>query len=117
MIVLVPVLAGEVGASPADLMLRFYDPDSGSIEIDGVDLRQLQRDSLLDQVAVVSQEPFLFEGSRGDNIRYGRPGASDGEVEAAARAAEPLAAACRNCRRPLRAWAKGCRVFLDFFIF
>jgi ABC-type multidrug transport system fused ATPase/permease subunit len=52
-----------------------------------VDLRCISRDSLLDHVAVVSQEPFLFGGSILDNIRYGRPGASDAEVAEAARVA------------------------------
>jgi ABC-type multidrug transport system fused ATPase/permease subunit len=67
--------------------LRFYDPDKGAIELDGVDLRELDRDAFLSRVAVVTQEPFLFAGSIADNIRYGRPGASDAEVEAAAKAA------------------------------
>ena len=86
----VVALVGRTGAGKttlADLLLRFYEPDSGAIEIDGVDLRHIARDSLLAQVAVVSQEPFLFAGSIRDNIRYGRPGASDAEVEAAARVA------------------------------
>lgn len=70
-----------------DLLLRFHDPSRGSIEIDGVDLRNLQRDSFLDHVAVVTQEPFLFDTSILDNIRYGRPDATMEEVRAAARAA------------------------------
>jgi ABC-type multidrug transport system fused ATPase/permease subunit len=83
-------IVGRTGAGKttlADLLLRFYEPDSGRIEIDGVDLRRIARNSWLDQVAVVSQESFLFAGTIRDNIRYGRPGASDEEVEAAARAA------------------------------
>src|SRR5262249_53341795 len=86
----VVALVGRTGAGKttlADLLLRFYAPDSGSIELDGVDLRRIARDSLLAQVAVVTQEPFLFDGSIRDNIRYGRPGADDAEIEAAARAA------------------------------
>jgi len=86
----VVALVGRTGVGKttlADLLLRFYEPDSGSIELDGVDLRRIARDSLLAQVAVVTQEPFLFDGSIRDNIRYGRPGASDAEIEAAARAA------------------------------
>lgn len=71
----------------ADLLLRFYEPVSGSIEIDGVDLRRIARDSLFEQVAVVGQEAFLFAGTIRDNIRYGRPGATDAEIEAAARTA------------------------------
>ncbi len=86
----VVAIVGRTGAGKttlADLILRFHDPDRGAIEIDGIDLRQLSRDSLLAQTAVVTQEPFLFPGSIADNIRYARPGASDAEVEAAAKAA------------------------------
>jgi subfamily B ATP-binding cassette protein MsbA len=86
----VVALVGRTGSGKttlADLLLRFYEPQSGSIEIDGVDLRHIARDALLEQVAVVSQEPFLFGGTIRDNIRYGRPGASDADLLAAARAA------------------------------
>jgi subfamily B ATP-binding cassette protein MsbA len=83
-------IVGPTGAGKTtlvDLLLRFYDPVEGSIEIDGVDLRQVRRDTLLDQMAVVTQEPFLFDGSIRDNIRYGRQGATEEEILAAARAA------------------------------
>jgi len=83
-------LVGRTGSGKttlADLLLRFYDPDAGSISVDGVDLRRVARDSLLEQVAVVAQEPFLFAGTIRDNIRYGRPAASDAEIESAAQAA------------------------------
>jgi ABC-type multidrug transport system fused ATPase/permease subunit len=86
----VVAIVGRTGAGKTtlvDLLLRFYDPDSGAIEIDGVDLRRIARDSLLDHVAVVSQEPFLFGGTIRDNIAYGRRGASEAEILAAARAA------------------------------
>ena len=86
----VVALVGRTGAGKttlADLLLRFYDPDAGSIELDGTDLRRIQRDSFLARAAVVTQEPFLFGGTIGDNIRYARPGASDEEVAAAAKAA------------------------------
>ncbi len=86
----VVAIVGRTGAGKttlADLLLRFHDPDSGSIEIDGIDLRRIARDSLLERVAVVTQEPFLFDGTIRDNVRYGRPEASDTELRAAARAA------------------------------
>jgi subfamily B ATP-binding cassette protein MsbA len=86
----VVAIVGRTGAGKttlADLLLRFYDPEQGAIELDGVDLRQIDRDDFLSRVAVVTQEPFLFAGTVAENIRYGRPGASDAEVEAAAKAA------------------------------
>jgi subfamily B ATP-binding cassette protein MsbA len=70
-----------------DLLLRLHDPTSGTVEIDGVDIRRIRRDSLLDHMAVVAQESFLFDGSIADNIRYGRPAAGEDEVLSAARAA------------------------------
>lgn len=83
-----------VGASGAGkttlvaLLQRFYDLDGGKIEIDGQDISAVAKRSLRQSIAYVSQQPYLFEGSIRDNIRYGRPDASDAEVEeAAARAA------------------------------
>ncbi|NUN48831.1 MAG: ABC transporter ATP-binding protein [Candidatus Brocadiae bacterium] len=86
----VVALVGASGSGKStllDLVCRFYDPTSGRIEIDGTDLRRFRRDSLLSRIAVVSQENFLFHDSLAENIRYGRPGATDAEVEAAARSA------------------------------
>ncbi|MFP6655197.1 MAG: ABC transporter ATP-binding protein [Myxococcota bacterium] len=83
-------IVGRTGTGKStlmDLLLRFHDPTSGSIEMDGVDLRDLQRDSFLDHVAVVTQEPFLFDETIAENIRYGRQDASDEEVREAAKAA------------------------------
>jgi subfamily B ATP-binding cassette protein MsbA len=83
-------IVGRTGAGKttvADLLLRFYDPESGSISFDGIDLRRIARASLLEHVAVVTQDPFLFAGTIHDNILYGRPGASHEEVLAAAHAA------------------------------
>ena len=71
----------------ADLLLRLYDPDAGAIEVDGVDLRRIARDSWLERVAVVTQEPFLFSGTIRENIAYGRPTASVAELREAARVA------------------------------
>ena len=70
-----------------DLLLRFYDPTEGRITVDGVPLASFRRNSFLDKTAVVTQDPFLFHTSVGENIRLGRPGASDAEVQAAAAAA------------------------------
>lgn len=83
-------IVGRTGAGKTtlvDLLLRFFDPDAGTIEIDGTDIRFLQRDSLRDHIAVVTQESFLFDGTIRENVRYGAPGASDAALEAAALAA------------------------------
>lgn len=69
------------------LIPRFYDVRSGAIRIDGVDIRDVTLASLRRHIGVVQQEVYLFAGSIADNLRYGRPDATDAEVEAAARAA------------------------------
>ncbi len=86
----VAALVGESGAGKTtclDLLARFYDVPPGSIEIDGTDLRRFSRASLLGKMALVTQDPFLFNGTVEENIRYGKPEASRTEVEEAARAA------------------------------
>jgi ATP-binding cassette subfamily B protein len=83
-------LVGPSGAGKstvAALLLRLYDPDSGSIRLDDCDLRELDARWLRSRIGTVAQEPVLFSTSVAANIRYGRPDASDDEVEAAARAA------------------------------
>ena len=83
-------IVGPSGAGKSTLfalLLRFYDPQQGHIELDGVDLRNLRVQDLRDQMALVPQEPVIFTGTALDNIRYGRPDASLEEVKAAARAA------------------------------
>jgi ATP-binding cassette subfamily B protein len=82
-------LVGETGAGKSTMMkllARFYDPDAGTITVDGVDLRALDLHGFRTQLGYVPQEAFLFATTIRDNIAYGRPGASDAEVEAAARA-------------------------------
>jgi ATP-binding cassette subfamily B protein len=69
------------------LLLRFWAPDSGTIRIDGVDIATLRLSDLRELIGIVPQETVIFSASAADNIRYGRPGASAGEIEAAARAA------------------------------
>ncbi len=83
-------LVGPSGAGKStviNLIPRFYDPKSGSIFIDGQDIAHVTKQSLREQLAYVSQQPYLFEGTIRDNIRYGRPNATDAEIEEAARLA------------------------------
>ena len=82
-------LVGETGAGKTTLvklLSRFHDPTAGCILADGVDLRSITQASLRRQMGVVLQDPFLFNGSVMDNIRFGRLAATDAEVEAAAQA-------------------------------
>ncbi|MGO8609329.1 ATP-binding cassette domain-containing protein, partial [Rhizobium johnstonii] len=69
------------------LLLRFYDPDEGRVTIDGVPLPQADLDALRARLSLVPQDPVVFSGTVLENIRYGRPGASEAEVEEAARLA------------------------------
>ena len=70
------------------LIMRLYDPQAGAVRVDGLDLREVRQAAWRSHLAFVLQENFLFDASIRDNIRMGRLGASDAEVEAAARAAE-----------------------------
>ncbi len=81
-------LVGETGAGKSsfiNLLMRFHDVWEGAIEIDGHDLRSVTQESLRSQMGIVLQDTFLFGGSVRENIRFGRPGATDAEVERAAR--------------------------------
>ena len=69
------------------LILRFYDPASGRITLDGVDLRDVSRAAFRRSVALVPQDPVIFAASARENIRFGRPDATDAEIDAAAEAA------------------------------
>jgi ATP-binding cassette subfamily B protein len=83
-------IVGPTGAGKSTLVSlvpRFFDPWAGKVTVDRQDVRDVQLRSLRSQVALVLQEPFLFPLTVAENIAYGRPGASRGEVEAAARAA------------------------------
>lgn len=83
-------LVGPSGAGKSSLfqlLLRFYDIQAGQITLEGVDITQLELDTLRRQFALVPQESVIFATSVADNIRYGRPDASDEEVQAAAKAA------------------------------
>jgi ATP-binding cassette subfamily B protein len=82
-------LVGHTGAGKStmiNLLSRFYDPQEGRITIDGYDLKNVSQSSLHKQLGIVLQETFLFGGTVRDNIRYGRPDASEEEVIAAAKA-------------------------------
>ena len=83
-------LVGPSGAGKTtifQLLMRFYDPEAGRLTFDGVELRQMDPVTLRQKVGLVPQEPMIFSANAWDNIRYGRPNASDDEVRAAAEAA------------------------------
>ncbi len=83
-------LVGPSGAGKTtiiQLVLRFYDPQSGTIRLDGMDLKDLDRAAFRKQIALVPQDPVIFADTARENIRFGRPDATDAEVEAAAKAA------------------------------
>jgi ATP-binding cassette, subfamily B, bacterial len=87
-------IVGPSGAGKTtvfNLLLRFYDPEKGAIRLDGIDIRDLALAELRRAMAIVPQEPVLFTASVAENIRYGRPDASDTEVREAAAAASALA--------------------------
>jgi ATP-binding cassette subfamily B protein len=84
-------LVGETGSGKttlASLIARLYDPTQGSILIDGIDIRDLRLADLAAVVGVVSQETYLLHTTVRENLRYAKPGATDAEIEAAARAAQ-----------------------------
>jgi ATP-binding cassette subfamily B protein len=84
-------LVGPSGAGKTtilQLLMRFYDPLKGRVCIDGVDLREMTRSDFRKAIALVPQDPVIFATSAMENIRFGRPGASDSEVTKAARAAD-----------------------------
>ncbi|MCC1480459.1 ABC transporter transmembrane domain-containing protein [Roseibaca sp. Y0-43] len=83
-------LVGPSGAGKTtilQMLMRFYDPAQGAVMIDGIDLRDMARTDFRQVMALVPQDPMIFATSALENIRFGRPGATDDEVKAAARAA------------------------------
>jgi len=83
-------LVGKSGAGKSttiNLLCRFYEPDAGTLKIDGVDYTQMSLQAMRHQIGIVLQEPFLFNGTVAENIAYGKPGAGFEEIMAAAQAA------------------------------
>ncbi len=104
-------MSGAGKSTIASLIVRMYDPTSGRILLDGVDLRQYKLRSVRQQTAVVLQDAILFAGSIGDNVLYGRLEATDHEVVLAARAAhceEFIASLRRGSMRRSARPAPGC---------
>lgn len=86
----VHAIVGSTGAGKSTLLrmlLRFADPRSGTVTLDGVDLRELQWETLRGRIGYVAQDIFLFEGTIAENIAYGAPGATDEQIQVAARQA------------------------------
>jgi ATP-binding cassette subfamily B protein len=81
-------MTGSGKSTIARLLTRFYDVDSGSISIDGNDIRNIRLNSLRQKIGIVFDEPFLFSTSIGENISYGNPNASDAEIHEAAKKAQ-----------------------------
>ncbi len=83
-------LVGKSGAGKSttiNLLCRFYEPDAGTLKIDGMDYRDISLQDMRHQIGIVLQEPFLFNGTVAENIAYGKPGASFEEIMEAAKAA------------------------------
>ncbi|HYF92659.1 MAG TPA: ABC transporter ATP-binding protein [Symbiobacteriaceae bacterium] len=94
-------LVGPTGAGKSsiiNLLARFYDVQGGRVLVDGIDVRSVTQNSWRSQLGVVLQDTFLFSGTVRDNIRYGRPTATDAEVEAAARAVGADEFICRMAK-------------------
>lgn len=86
-------LVGPSGAGKStvfQLLLRYYDPQAGSVRLDGVDIRDADPVEVRRRMGLVAQDPVIFSANAWENIRYGRPDASDAEVRAAAEAAHAL---------------------------
>jgi len=79
---------GAGNSTVVKLLLRFYDPTAGRVTLDGIDLREIELTSLRGAIGLVSQDVFLFHGTVRENVVYGRPGASEEDMVAAARVAE-----------------------------
>jgi len=87
----ITAVVGPTGAGKStllDLIARFYDPNKGSIEIDGMDTKKVKRESLLNHIAIVAQENFLFNTTIKENIKYGKRDATDEEIMKAAQSAQ-----------------------------
>ena len=94
--------SGSGKSSVARLLLRLFDPQAGAVRVGGHDLRTLDPESCAAQIAVVHQDTYLFHGTVEENLRLGKPDATEGRARSRPRATPTRTSSSGNCRRAIR---------------